>query len=64
MKIDEAKKQLSSLDRDNKYETVIKTASIITKMLEKHNIKPIIVGGLSVVTILQEILILCQMVFP
>ncbi len=48
MKIDEAKRQLSSLDRDNKYETMIKTASIITKMLEKHNIKPIIVGGLSV----------------
>src|SRR5690625_2823541 len=48
MKIEEAKRQLSSLDRDNKYETMIKTASIITKMLEKHNIKPIIVGGLSV----------------
>lgn len=48
MKIDEAKKQLSSLNRDNKYEAMIKTAAIITKMLAKHNIKPIIVGGLSV----------------
>jgi len=48
MKIGEAKRRLSSLNRGNKYETMIKTASIITKMLEKYNIKPIIVGGLSV----------------
>src|SRR5699024_1622195 len=34
--------------KDDKYDTMIKTAAIITKMLEKHNIKPIVVGGLSV----------------
>jgi len=33
---------------------MIKTASIITKMLEKYNIKPIIVGGLSVDTLYIE----------
>src|SRR5690625_342763 len=48
MKKEEAKRQLSSLKRENKYETMIKTAGIITKMLEKDNIKPVIVGGLSV----------------
>lgn len=48
MKIEEAKKYLKSLDKDNKYETMIRTAAIITKMLEKYDIKPIVVGGLSV----------------
>lgn len=48
MKIEEAKRRLSSLDKKNKYETMIKTAAIITKMLEKYSIKPIVVGGLSV----------------
>lgn len=48
MKIEEVKKQLSALDRDNKYDIMIKTAAIITKMLERHNIKPIVVGGFSV----------------
>lgn len=48
MHIVEAKKRLSSLDADNKYETMLMTAGIITKMLEKKKIKPIIVGGLSV----------------
>ena len=40
MKMEEAKRQLSSLKRENKYETMIKTAGIITKMLEKDNRKP------------------------
>lgn len=48
MRIEEAKRRLDALDIDNKYETMIKTAAIITKMLEKDNIKPIVVGGLSV----------------
>lgn len=48
MEITDAKKYLNSLDKDDKYDTMIKTAAIITKMLEKHNIKPIVVGGLSV----------------
>lgn len=48
MNLEEAKRQLDTLTPDNKYETMIKTAAVITKMLEKHEIKPIIVGGLSV----------------
>lgn len=48
MKIDEAKRQLKSLNKDDKYQTMIYTAAIITKLLDKENIKPIIVGGLSV----------------
>jgi hypothetical protein len=31
-----------------KYESMIRTASIITKLLEQYDIKPIVVGGLSV----------------
>src|SRR5699024_2830540 len=48
MKIDEAKRQLTSLNKDEKYQTMIYTAAIITKLLDKEKIKPIIVGGLSV----------------
>lgn len=48
MDIEAAKQLISSLDADNKYDTMIKTAGIITKMLEVYRIKPIVVGGLSV----------------
>lgn len=48
MRVEEARKRLDSLDKGNKYDTMIKTAAIITKMLEKHDIKPIVVGGFSV----------------
>jgi len=39
---------LSQLDPNKKYHTMIMTAAIITKLLEEEQIKPIIVGGLSV----------------
>lgn len=48
MNTSEAKRYLKSLDKDNKYEAMIKTAAVITKMLAEHNIKPVVVGGLSV----------------
>jgi len=35
MKIDEAKRQLKSLNKDDKYQTMIYTAAIITKLLDK-----------------------------
>lgn len=35
MKIDEAKRQLQSLNKDDKYETMINAAAIYTKLL--HN---------------------------
>lgn len=54
MNIEQAKQRLSSLDPDDKYTTMLKTAGIITKMLEKHNLKPIIVGGLAVEIYTQE----------
>lgn len=48
MDINQANRKLEELIDKPKYETMIHTASIITKLLEEHNIKPIIVGGLSV----------------
>lgn len=36
MNIEDAKKRLNSLDVDNKYGTILMTAGIITKMLEKR----------------------------
>ncbi len=45
---DWGKKELLKLNPENKYETMICTASVITKLLEKHNIQPVIVGGFSV----------------
>lgn len=42
-------KQLINEQKDKpKYEAMINTASIITMVLDKHGIKPIVVGGLSV----------------
>jgi len=48
MDIQKAKEKLLTVNKDNKYETMITTAAIITKLLEPQGIKPIIVGGLSV----------------
>jgi len=39
---------LDLLDPANKYETMLRTAAILTKLLEQNNVKPIIVGGFSV----------------
>lgn len=48
MNIYKARQQLSFLKDKPKYEAMLKTAAIITKLLEEQGIKPIIVGGLSV----------------
>lgn len=48
MNIDIAREEINSLDPNDKYNAMLHTAAIITKMLEDKNIKPIIVGGLSV----------------
>lgn len=48
MNIHQAKVELKSLRDKPKYEAMLKTASIVTQLLEPYNIKPIIVGGLSV----------------
>ena len=42
-----AKGKLSQLDPDQKINTMLVTAAIITKLLEKEQIRPIIVGGFS-----------------
>lgn len=39
---------ISKINPDKKFEAMITIAGIITKLLEPHNIKPIVVGGLSV----------------
>lgn len=39
---------LDFLDPADKYETMLRTAAILTKLLEQNNVKPIIVGGFSV----------------
>jgi len=43
-----ARQQLLFLKDKPKYEAMVTTAAIITKLLEAQGIKPIIVGGLSV----------------
>jgi predicted nucleotidyltransferase len=48
MNIYQAKEKLNQLRDKSKYETMLYTASIITQLLDEHNIKPVIVGGLSV----------------
>jgi hypothetical protein len=48
MDIKQANAELEELKDVSKYQAMIKTAAIITKLLEPHNIKPIVVGGLSV----------------
>lgn len=46
--IEQAKEMLDKIDCTDKHDTMLHTAAIITSMLEKHDIKPIIVGGFSV----------------
>lgn len=48
MDIKQANLELLKLQNAKKYDAMVKTAAIITKLLEKHGIKPIVVGGLSV----------------
>jgi len=43
-----AKNELKKLNPADKYETMTKSAAIITKLLESFDIVPIVVGGLSV----------------
>lgn len=40
--------ELKSLNPDEKYNTMLYAAAIITKLLENENVKPVIVGGFSV----------------
>lgn len=40
--------ELKKLNPDHKFDTMIKTVAIITKLLESEQLKPIIVGGFSV----------------
>lgn len=48
MEISHALSELENLKDKPKTEVMVKTAGIITKLLELKNIRPIIVGGLSV----------------
>ncbi|MBP1934824.1 DUF6036 family nucleotidyltransferase [Ammoniphilus resinae] len=48
MDINEARVEIEKLVDAPKYDAMINTAAIITKLLEKDNIHPIVVGGLSV----------------
>lgn len=40
--------EMQKLDPNNKFDTMIKTVAIITKLLETEQLRPIIVGGFSV----------------
>lgn len=46
--IQEVKKELLSLKNEEKFERMLFTAAILTNLLKQYDIKPIIVGGLSV----------------
>lgn len=48
MDISKALEELEKLKDKPKYEAMMNTTAIITKLLEPHKIQPIIVGGLSV----------------
>jgi hypothetical protein len=48
LSIQEAKASLLRLNDKSKFEKMLYTAAILTDLLMQHNIKPIIVGGLSV----------------
>lgn len=48
MDINQARAELISLKYEPKYTAMLKTAAIITELLDREGIKPIIVGGLSV----------------
>jgi hypothetical protein len=43
-----AKEELNKLNANNKYDTMLHTAAILTKLLEPEQNKPIIVGGFAV----------------
>lgn len=46
--IEWAKVQLSLLNPENKFITMLSSAAIITRALDEYGIKPIIVGGFSI----------------
>ncbi|WP_134704382.1 hypothetical protein [Ammoniphilus sp. YIM 78166] len=46
--IEEAKLSLSHLKGKSKFEKMVQVSAILTKLLEPHNINPVIVGGLAV----------------
>lgn len=46
--IEEAKAKIQSLLTKNKFEKMIGTTAILTKLLEEEKLKPVIVGGLAV----------------
>ena len=48
MNLSEAIKGLNQLIEKSQYEQMVHAAAIITKLLESENIRPIVVGGLSV----------------
>ncbi len=47
-RIEWAKQELSRLNPNDKYHTMLYVSAVITKLLEEKQIKPIIVGGFSV----------------
>src|SRR5690625_1830334 len=48
MRIEQAIEKLENLTNMSKFDVMIQVAAIITKLLEVNEVKPIIVGGLSV----------------
>jgi len=46
--IDEAKQKLVDLKSKNKFEKMVGVTAVLTDLLEPHQIKPVIVGGLAV----------------
>lgn len=48
MNVSEARSELKKIDSENKFIAMLKVAAIITKVLGTRNIRPVIVGGLSV----------------
>lgn len=43
-----ARNKLAQLDPNQKHNTMLMTAALLTKLLEEQQIRPIIVGGFSV----------------
>jgi predicted nucleotidyltransferase len=46
--INEAKQRLTELESKSTFEKMVQVAAILTKLLEKKHIRPVIVGGLAV----------------
>jgi hypothetical protein len=46
--INEAKQKLTALESKSTFEKMVHTAAILTNLLEKKQIRPVIVGGLAV----------------